>query len=959
MANQRYKIDVVQSNGTKEAIIDYAVLEFEKVLNELNWFRITLESTAAYDYTKFTGYEIIGGQETGIVYIYKEGTLDLAGIVDEVKYDSLGRMVLIGYGMELKAAWKSTGNTKTFASQNLATTVTSLMGDLSSLLSLGTNNSFSGDPLGALDVSSMSYLDALRHAVVQNANHDLTVTYSDAGLSSLNNVTSAGSGTSIGILVDDVDIKNIQRVKNMSQLFNKVDVIGKNEGDNMVTASAQDATSQSKYGVREPPYPIVEKRLTSTAAAQDYADAFISEHKDPIEEITFDVVDVDFAHALGDAVTIRSKAQLTDAGAYTRDVRIVKTKRTITSDKEILEWTVTQTGKKTKPQDIVSRIVGLEKQFAGWGGVPQFNDIIYSGIVACDAFAIGFTPLPGNFMVVYGTDVDFNGCQIHSVANPTAAQDVATKDYVDDAVGGGGLWESAGAGLIKPITANTSIIPNTSGNLGQNASPTWNAIWLNWASLTESGGTILLDSFGNNFNITCSSAGSPTFTIQNTGAGAFNISGDATSVTFASALLTVAQLMVNGSAGYQFYVSGTAAISSTLNVGGNATFSGHIYSDATTNTKDIGSSSNRWRYGYFGTQVDISVATGTAPLVVLSTTKVTNLNADYLDGYNYTDLQYWEYVSSTYIRPVSSGRSIIPNTSGDLGQNASPTWGNLWMNYFSITGDGSTSTVSNLSGNLVMNSLGNLTVQSNSASTKTLTVNNIGAGVMDISGDAANITFSSALLTVSQINVNGSGAYQLYVAGTASISGATGIGGDATFSGHLYSNATTNTKDIGASGNRFRTGYFGTSVSISGSGTVVDASSGTANFAAVMINGSAAYQLYVSGTAYITSTVTLGGSMTVSGNATHGGHIYSNATSNTKDVGSSGTRFRSAYFGTTIYCYGSGTALDCSSGLGTFSKVNVNGSSAIQLYVSGTTTLEGGVCTISYKLKIPVGTNLY
>lgn len=51
-----------------------------------------------------------------------------------------------------------------------------------------------------------------------------------------------------------------------------------------------------------------------------------------------------------------------------------------------------------------------------------------------------------------------------------------------------------------------------------------------------------------------------------------------------------------------------------------------------SNTMDIGQTSRRFRRAYFGTTVDINVATGTAPLVIASTTACTNLNADMVDG---------------------------------------------------------------------------------------------------------------------------------------------------------------------------------------------------------------------------------------------------------------------------------------------------------------------------------------
>jgi hypothetical protein len=63
--------------------------------------------------------------------------------------------------------------------------------------------------------------------------------------------------------------------------------------------------------------------------------------------------------------------------------------------------------------------------------------------------------------------------------------------------------------------------------------------------------------------------------------------------------------------------SGNTTISGTLNVTGSSTLAAL---SATT--------------GGFSGQITSTVATGTAPIVIASTTKVTNLNADLLDGYN-------------------------------------------------------------------------------------------------------------------------------------------------------------------------------------------------------------------------------------------------------------------------------------------------------------------------------------
>lgn len=53
---------------------------------------------------------------------------------------------------------------------------------------------------------------------------------------------------------------------------------------------------------------------------------------------------------------------------------------------------------------------------------------------------------------------------------------------------------------------------------------------------------------------------------------------------------------------------------------------------SSNNTLDIGLTGTRWRRAYFAGAIDINVATGTAPLVIASTTQVSNLNVTSLVG---------------------------------------------------------------------------------------------------------------------------------------------------------------------------------------------------------------------------------------------------------------------------------------------------------------------------------------
>lgn len=87
-------------------------------------------------------------------------------------------------------------------------------------------------------------------------------------------------------------------------------------------------------------------------------------------------------------------------------------------------------------------------------------------------------------------------------------------------------------------------------------------------------------------------------------------------------------LDLNAATAINIRANGTAnlIVSSTV-----VTF-GLTFQPSASNTLDVGSTSRRIRRGYFGTQVDINVSTGTAPLIIVSTTVCTNLNADMVDG---------------------------------------------------------------------------------------------------------------------------------------------------------------------------------------------------------------------------------------------------------------------------------------------------------------------------------------
>ena len=177
-------------------------------------------------------------------------------------------------------------------------------------------------------------------------------------------------------------------------------------------------------------------------------------------------------------------------------------------------------------------------------------------------------------------------------------------------------------GTTTTVNSTTVTVDDKNIELGSVASPT---------NTTADGGGITLKGASDKTITWLNSTGRWTFntgieavSIQNTPIGSSTASTGAFTTLSASGTTTLSGLL-NANLGIavdtdKFTVAdatGNTVIAGTLNVSGTTTLAAV---SATT--------------GGFSGQVTSTVATGSAPLVVASTTKVTNLNADLLDGFN-------------------------------------------------------------------------------------------------------------------------------------------------------------------------------------------------------------------------------------------------------------------------------------------------------------------------------------
>lgn len=743
-----HRVVVQQSDGTLEAILDFVSLRYTLTFNNANTFQLTLPATKGYDFSKFDVYQKTGG-ESGIIFIYRDGVLKLKGKIMRTKTDSLGNYVLIGQGWEIFLAETNTGKNKTMkapplADLNVATIRTNLMADIAEI-NIGTNEAFSGDPLGELDLSDRSYMRSINEVTLDHSNQDWSMQYKDDGSTDLINFEdNKGSTTSVITLVQGIDISNVLREVDTQNLFNKITVIGSGIGPGRIEVSVNDTTSQNKYGIREAPFPFIFKNITNSTAAIDVANKILDQAKDPLERISATVKDIDIRSSTnsvivtGDVVTIRDpKTNLN------KNVRILEETRIVTQSSEQLVYTFIDTGKRIHPERLARTLGNTSNRFSDYEAFPWESMIV-------SRFGIGdVTPAADTFLIASGKTISMNNI-VGDVTDPVSAQDAATKNYVDG--GAGGITGSGTTGRIPKWTASTvlgdsimnesgsNIIPDTTGRfIGQAASPTWAGVTLDGFATSLSGTTTTIDIGPSGSNTT--------LTFTNSGAGGL------TAFNAAAATASFAKVGINGSGSEALFVAGTSRFTGDITLdssGGVKNIVPNI-----DNIGQIGTVSLRWNSLYLKRVFSMSADSGSGSTLFevvsagtgkLFTFNKTNTNASPLieltnagtgadiignaGNWNIDKNGNATFAGNMIINGnstlgnastdtiIATGRfasNLIPNNdTRDLGQSASPTWDNCFLN---STLDADTVAAQNYK------AVGNPTVSFRSSSAITLNAN--------------------------------------------------------------------------------------------------------------------------------------------------------------------------------------------------------------------------------------------
>jgi hypothetical protein len=270
------------------------------------------------------------------VWIYRNGTLEFKGLMDNIDFLEGGGISIHASGWEVWLA-KENGDYSgsPWTSTASATIFNAILGECSQP---------SGDSFTAGTVNAGTTIDFQAELTdsLWNAISNLKdKTQQDIGIDYINQqidiLDHKGSSTTVATFNAGVQISNI-RISHSYPIGNDVRVYGKGEGETRIKSDAaqgQDATSKTTYGtirkiVRDP-------TVITVAEANILANALVAMYKDPIKIYDFEVMNPNQSLVCGDIITLNAKSQ----GLSNEEVRIVGIEKGFRGDQEYLTLQVT------------------------------------------------------------------------------------------------------------------------------------------------------------------------------------------------------------------------------------------------------------------------------------------------------------------------------------------------------------------------------------------------------------------------------------------------------------------------------------------------------------------------------------------------------------------------------------------------------------------------------------------
>jgi len=299
-----YRIDV-ENGGETGTVTPDVGWRYTKNLNEVNEAELKFSGTGA------TTRQLLRIGAT--VTIYKNGTIDFQGLIDNTDYFIGGTVVFHASGWEVWLAKENGTYSNSPWNGTASATIFSELIAESAYINAGTINAgFSMDFRLATSTSLFNAISNLANKTSQDISMDYTA--SPVEMSILNHV---GSTTSVAVLNEGKEISNVRRSIGYPR-GNNIIVWGKGDGDNQIKGSDSDGTSIAAYGTIT--MNVVDKSIMTTGEANRLASAELALNKDPPNIYDFELTNPDRDDlSLGDVITLNAL----DQDVNNDEVRIV------------------------------------------------------------------------------------------------------------------------------------------------------------------------------------------------------------------------------------------------------------------------------------------------------------------------------------------------------------------------------------------------------------------------------------------------------------------------------------------------------------------------------------------------------------------------------------------------------------------------------------------------------------
>lgn len=369
LSDYMLRADVEISTGIYDTIKTYSKIVYEDVLNGTNYFDIVMEGNGAQYRTAFSKQKSI--------FIYQDDVLLCRGIILRRSITSTGQLRVQGIG---KAEHYLNVNSinKTWTSTN-TTGVISGAGNLLVLAPSVTAGTIANQTVD-------SFRSTVNESVLQSIAKLTKLTgqdyYFDYSAMTLNVSNHRGSATTVGTLIDGVDIKGVVVNEDDMEVVKKVTVVGSGYGANQIIGSYSSGWSQGDQEKR-----ITDVSVTTTTEANALALKYYNLYNATKYDYSFEYLG-NSSFTTGDVITLFSDA----AGVNGTDLRITGQKYVATQEGEQIYLTVRGTSERENTEDYLKKLTEVRKASSEQATLNQATDNAYTNI----SITGGITDAPSN-----------------------------------------------------------------------------------------------------------------------------------------------------------------------------------------------------------------------------------------------------------------------------------------------------------------------------------------------------------------------------------------------------------------------------------------------------------------------------------------------------------------------------------------------------------------------------------